>query len=196
MFSELLDQLRGVGSDIAQDVRSEQQRMKSELRRTVTDVKPGPRTRTITVAKPYCCPARSIITKALQPYGVKIHGISERTEKAELRGFLRRMKVEARTWDNLKFGPGAVIWLPMAIVAEVTVNEAAAGWAEYLLLRTGKLYVPGRYVNAKNAAWAERHGGQMPPAWNEKKPWIETSCKQGMDAWHPIRDAVKKGRKE
>lgn len=175
------------------DIRKEFSGAMNSLRNDANSLKPGPKTRTITVAKPYCAPARNIITGALQPYGVKIHAISERTEKAELRGFLRRMKVEARTWDNLQYGPGAVIWLPMAIVAEVTVNEAAAGWAEYLLLRTGKLYVPGRYVNSKNAEWAERHGGQMPPAWNDRKPWIESSCSDGMKAWGPIREAMKKG---
>lgn len=194
MFGELMEQLRDVGKDIAQDVRTEQQRLQAELRQAVADAKPGPRTQTITVAKPYCSPARNITTGALQPYGVKVHAIDERTEKAELRGFLRRMKVEARTWDNLKFGPGAVIWLPMAIVAEVRVNEAAAAWAEYLLLRTGKLYVPGKYVNPRNAEWAARHGGQMPPAWAEGRPWIETSCSEGMKAWAPLREAAKKGR--
>lgn len=163
-----------------------------DLRAGLSD---APQTRTITVAKPYCSPARRIITGALQPYGVKIHAISERVEEAALDGFLRRMRVELRTWDNLKFGPIAAVWLPMAIIAEVTVNAKAAAWAEYLLLRTGRLYVPRDYVDPRNKAWAERHGGTMPPAWNDKKPWIETSCQKGMDAWGPVRKAMAERKK-
>ena len=155
-----------------------------------SDLRYGTPTRTITVAKPYCSPARNIITGALQPYGVKIYGYAERTEKTELQGFLRRMKVEAKTWENLKFGPAAPMFLPMAIVAEVTVSEQAAAWAEYLLLRTGKLYVPGRYVNKRNAEWANRHGGRMPPAWKDGKPWIEASCSEGVEAWEAVKEAT------
>lgn len=162
-----------------------------ELRATRDDMKPGPRKRTITVAKPFCAPCRNIITGALQPYGVKIHRIVEYPLMIDTRGLARRMKVELKQRENLKYGVAAPIYLPGSWTAHVTVNEQAAAWAEYLLLRTGRLYVPGRYVNARNEQWAKRHGGQMPPAWNEGKPWIETSCKEGMKAWRPLREAAK-----
>lgn len=171
-----------------------------DMRSTVNDMRPQVQPRTITVAKPYCSPARSIITGALEPYGVKIHGIRERVIKVSLSDFARRMKIELKTFENLKFGPGAPFFLPMAVHAKVTVNAGAAAWAEYLLLRTGKLYVPGQYVDPRNQAWAEKHGGTMPPAWGEGKPWLEASCKEGVDVWQPIKEATKqhnqpKGRK-
>lgn len=153
-----------------------------------------PGTRVITVAKPFCAPARDIITGAFQPYGIKMHGYREEVQKVSLQGFARRMKLEMRTFENLKFGPAAVIFLPMAVVAHVTVSEKAAAWAEYVLLRTGKLYVPGEYVNARNEEWASKHGGKMPPAWGEGKPLIESSCSAGKAAWGPVRDAMRKDK--
>lgn len=84
--------------------------------------------------------------------------------------------------------------LPVATVARVTVSEKAAAWAEYLLLRTGKLYVPGAYVNKRNEQWAARHGGQMPPAWDKGQPWIESSCSAGIQQWQQVKDAAKQAK--
>ncbi|MGE3487943.1 MAG: hypothetical protein AB7L09_24750 [Nitrospira sp.] len=159
-----------------------------DIKNTVGTIRHGAPTTTLHIAKPYCMPSRPIITKALQPYGVKVWGIHEQVHKISLRDCLRRMRVELRTFDNLKFGPAGVIWLPAAWHAEVVVNEAAAAWAEYLLLRTGKLYVPGAYQNPRNQQWAAQHGGKMPPAWKDgKAPWIETNCGDGMDAWRELK---------
>lgn len=165
-----------------------------EMAGAIDDLRPKSRTRQLTVAKPYCFPARNIITKALEPYGVKIYAYHEEVQKLELQGFLRRMGVEIRKWENLKYGPGALMWLPQALVATVTVSEKQAAWAEYLMLRTGRLYVPGRYVNKQNADWAARHGGQMPPAWKDKKPWLEATCKDGVEVWEPVKAATKEGK--
>ena len=158
-----------------------------EVRKELRELKPGPRTRTITVAKPYCAPARSIITGALQPYGVKIHGITERPRMSGIGGMIKQYGLDPDSFDG-----GMRAALPIAQVAKVTVNEQAAAWAEYLLLRTGKLYCPDGYVNARNEQWAKQHGGTMPPAWNEGKPWIEKSCSEGMKAWAPLRKAAKR----
>jgi len=121
----------------------------------------GTATRTITVAKPYCTPARDQITGALQPYGVVIHGFNEYTEKFN---HLGRM-------------------VPALQVAEVTVSAQAASWAEYLILRSGKFRVYGEYQDVRNEAWATKHAGRMPPAWKAGKPWIEKSCSAGIEAW-------------
>ena len=161
-----------------------------EISDTFDELRIGEPTRTLTVAKPFCGPARHIVTGALDPYGVHIYAYGEEVQRLELQGFLRRMGVEIRKWENLKYGPGALMWLPQAIVANVTVGAKQAAWAEYLMLRTGRLYVPGRYVNQRNADWAARHGGQMPPAWKDKKPWIEGSCKDGLEAWQPVKEAT------
>lgn len=187
-----MEQLRGVGKDVAQDVRTEQQRMLAELRQPLKQLRTGTATRTITVAKPYCTPARPIITAAFQQYGVKIYGYNEYTKTVGPLNAIKNLRVKTNAIETVTrfLDP-----LPTAQIAEVTVSEQAAAWAEYLLLRTGKLYVPGKYVNSKNAKWAARHGGRMPPAWNEDKPWIEASCGDGMKAWAPLREATKKGKK-
>lgn len=121
----------------------------------------GGGTRTITVAKPYCTPARDGVMTALNSYGVVIHDFSESTESHKILGKL----------------------VPMLQVAEVTVSAQAASWAEYLLLRSGKFRIYGKYQDKRNEAWASRHGGQMPPAWEKGKPYIESGCAAGKEAW-------------
>ncbi len=85
--------------------------------------------------------------------------------------------------------------LPTAHVAKVTVSKAAAAWAEYLLLRTGKMYRVGGYTDKRNEQWAARHGGQMPPAWSDGEPWIEKSCSEGVKAWQSAQKAVRDAQK-
>ena len=162
----------------------------NELRGLRDEARYGQRTRVITVAKPFCAPARGIITGAFQPYGVKVYDIAETPMKISVLDFARRMRVEAKTWENLRYGPLAALFLPLATVAKIRVNESAAAWAEYLLLRTGKLYVPGQYVNRRNEQWAARHGGQMPAAWRDGKPWVEASCSEGVQAWQSVKGTL------
>ena len=164
----------------------------NDLKSTFDEVRNATATRTITVAKPFCTPARDIVMTALNGYGVKVYDYSERVIPVSLADFARRMKIERKTFENLQYGSMAPVFLPMAIHAEVTVSEKAAAWAEYLLLRTGKLYVPGKYVNRRNEEWAAKHGGRMPPAWQEGKPWIEQSCSEGKQAWRQARAVLKK----
>lgn len=167
----------------------------SDIAGSINELRYGAPVRTITVAKPFCSPARNIITAAFAPYGVKCHRITERTKLISLHDFARRMKVELRTHENLKYGPTAApAFLPMAIVADVTVNEKAAAWAEYLLLRTGLLYVPGKYQNPRNEQWAAQHNGRMPPAWDNGTPWIEASCSNGIEAWQGAKQAIKQAQ--
>lgn len=130
----------------------------------------GP-TRKIVVAKPYCSPARDQITGALQPYGVKILGFHEYTKLDIFAGHK----------------------LPILQVAEVTVNAQAASWAEYLILRSGKFRVYGKYQDKRNKDWAARHAGKMPPAWKDGQPWMESSCSAGKEAWRNVKKG--KGKK-
>jgi|GEM_PF-2918606 len=139
----------------------------------VTEIKSafgGSATRTIIVAKPYCCPARDQITGALQPYGVVIHGFNEYTERFN---YLGRM-------------------VPALQVAEVTVSAKAASWAEYLILRTGTFRVYGPYIDKRNEVWAAKHKGQMPPAWKAGQPWLESSCSAGKEAWRNAKKGKQK----
>jgi len=152
----------------------------------------GEQLRTLTIAKPYCTPARDLITATFQQYGVKLYDYKEQVKTMgprHARKLFRMGKKDAELIERRREP------LPLAQVATVTVTEKQAAWAEYLLLRTGKLYCPNGYVNKRNADWAAKHGGAMPPAWKDGKPWIERGCSAGMDAWGPVRKAAKKVRK-
>ena len=161
-----------------------------DIKDTVSTMRHGTPTTTLTFAKPYCSPARHIVTGALEPYGVKVYGFSE---AARMTNPLTVLKMTSQ----IASGSGLVIphALPVAQVATVTVSEAAAAWAEYLLLRTAKLYRVGPYINKRNQQWAAQHGGQMPPAWDEGKPWIERSCSEGVKAWQEVKQAQKGKRR-
>lgn len=162
-----------------------------ELQSAFGSLRHGTETRTLTVAKPYCSPARHIITGTLDQYGVRIYGYSEQVRTLSPAQALKNLRVKASVMES---ATRIMDPLPTAQVAQVTVSANAAAWAEYLLLRTGKLYCPNGYVARRNAEWAKRHGGQMPPAWKDGKPWIERSCKEGMRAWEPLRKAAAKQR--
>lgn len=131
------------------------------ISRTLTESLGVTPTRTIVVAKPYCSPARNAVLTALQPYGVVIRRLTDYIDYADFNG--REV--------------------PIAEMARVTVNEQAAVWAEYLLLRSGKLEIRSPYLDPRNQQWAKRHAGAMPPRWVDGKPWIERGCKDGINAW-------------
>ena len=115
--------------------------------------KPG--TRRIVVSKGYCTPARPLVEKTLTGYGVGILEISETTRDLPIVG-------------------------PIKQVAVVTVGSAQAAWAEYLLLRTGKLSLESQPQNRRNAEWAARHRGKMPPQWQiATGQWRDGKCAGG-----------------
>lgn len=161
----------------------------AQLRSTFTEMRYGTPTRTITVAKPYCTPCRHIVTATFQRYSVKLYSYSE---AARMVNPLTAIKMTSKI-----AGDGGLTipnTLPVAQMAKVTVSEAAAAWAEYLLMRTGTLYVVSPYVNRRNEQWAAQHEGRMPPAWYEGKPWIEHSCNEGRTAWQSVRDTAKQNQ--
>lgn len=158
-----------------------------DIKDTVSTMRHGTPTTILTFAKPYCSPARGIIEPVLAKYGVKMYGYQEAARMANPLNLLRGG--QHLPGDMFFTLPNA---LPVAQEAKVIVSEAAASWAEYLLLRTNKLYRVGPYINKRNAAWAAKHGGQMPPAWEEGKPWIEKSCSEGMKAWQEVKRQTKR----
>ena len=99
--------------------------------------------KTITVAKGLCSPARSAIMKTLTPYGIKIHGISE-YDGGELKQYMQ--------------------------CADVTVNDRAAAWVEYLLMRSGRFQLLSKPIDARNEQWALKWDKRMP------QPWVEAGC--------------------
>ena len=106
----------------------------------------------IVVAAAMCTPTRVHVKNALQPYGVKHRVVGE---------FLGDY---SGAW--VQDAAGAYL-----MVAEVEVNDQAAKWAEYLLLRSGKLQLVSTPLDERNRKWALRWRGRMP------RPWIETGCK-------------------
>ena len=49
-----------------------------------------------------------------------------------------------------------------------SVKARQARWAEHILVRAGAPIV-SRQVDKSNAGASERHGGQLPPAWRDRK---------------------------
>lgn len=114
-----------------------------------------PGTKKIVVSKGWCTPARDTVLTAMKNYGVKVLDYEE----------------EVIEWPGVG---------PVRIDARVRVKDEQAVWAEYLLLRTGKLRLRSKPLNQRNREWAERHGGQMPPAWEiAAGRWREKGCKSG-----------------
>lgn len=162
-----------------------------EIRDTVSELRHGTATETLTFAKPWCTPSRGIIEPVLRKYGVKVYGFSEAPRMANP---LMVLKMTSKIPGDLRFvTPNA---LPIAQIAKITVSKEAAAWAEYLLLRTGKLHRIGGYINRRNQQWAAKYNGQMPPAWDNGTPWIETSCNDGIDAWQQVKQAAKNAQKQ
>lgn len=204
--------------DVRKLLRLEDMFDAGELRKMLTEgfkMSGSTQTHTLTVRKPFCCPAQKIVHDALQPYGVRVLGFSENGVQLNIRDFARMMKTELRTFENLKYGPAAVMWLPLAIEANVTVAKAQASWAEYLLERTGRLIVVGGRVNEKNRQWADRHNGKMPTPWADDtaqrlraidaqiqvgiaqgQPWIESGCKSGHGVWQAANQAIQKQQED
>lgn len=110
-----------------------------------------PKKETIVIAKPYCTPARDVVTKIFDQYGVRLLGFSEKVNCID--GF------------------------PYFTQAKVTVSSKQAIWAEYLLLRSQKFMLMSKPKNKRNFEWATKHK-QMPDSWNGK-PLIEVGCKEG-----------------
>ncbi len=107
----------------------------------------------IVVAKALCTPARDAVTGVLKPYGVRF----------SIRSYSR--------------GPGDEELADNALdayvsVAEVTVSDAAAAWAEYLLRRSNQFILLSKPIDKRNIQWAAKWNGEMPG------PWVEAGCKR------------------
>lgn len=124
----------------------------------IKEFRPKPNYEKIVVAKPCCIPARNIITKVFNEYGVKIYKLTEKVETVKM------------------FGKE----IPALFIAEVIVSSKQAVWAEYLLLRSHMFMLWSKPKNARNLEWATKHQ-VMPTSWNGK-PLIEKNCKEGLQA--------------
>ena len=170
-----------------------------------------------TVEKPFCCPSRDIITAALHPIGIPVFEIKEWVENQALDTFAERMKIELKTFENLKYGPMAPGFLPMAIRASFAVPKSRANQAEYWLWRTRRLIVINGEINPRNKIAAIKHNGKMPRASDPSKgqayaralqayasasptqptmqaPMLESSCKQAQELWEQVNQMAKKAK--
>lgn len=144
--------------------------------------------------KPFCSPSRPIITAALNKHGVTFHYFEERTLDVAMKDLERRMKIEEKRRENLKYGPMAAMYLPMAWEGTFYVSKDQASWAEYLLERTQHVMVVKGGVDKRNREWADRHEGVMPT------PWEDPGCKEGqqvlkyLQATLKVSEAEKKGK--
>jgi hypothetical protein len=118
------------------------------------DYRPKPTKETIVVAKPYCTPARDIVTAICDQYGVKLLGFSEKVNYLD--------------------------WITVLHSTNITVSSKQAEWAEYLLLRSKRFMLMSKPKNKRNFEWATKHK-QMPDSWNGK-PLIEVGCKEGFSS--------------
>lgn len=178
------------------------------------------------VQKPFCAPCRDLLLTALNPYGIPVHNFSERVTKTSIKDLAKRLRIEASTLENVKYGPGFIGYLPMAMECEFDVSAKQASWAEYLIESTNRLIVVSGSVNRKNRQWGNRRNGKMPVAWDavrwktysERKqgnaasdvvadgrmvmmgkdgePWIEEQCTQGRELWKTIMKAAEKGKRK
>lgn len=167
-----------------------------------------------TVQKPFCAPCRSFVYTALEPYGIPVYNYEGGTNKINTRNQLAVWKIELRTWENLKFGPAAPMYLPMSNYATFAVPGGQAGWAEDLLVKTGKLCISSGHIAGRgaDAKWANRNYGSMPTPWDKQagiersrtmrvgvlqpppdgKAWVEKECTKGVDAWQKMTDMKEK----
>lgn len=166
------------------------------------------------VQKPFCSPCRSNVYTALQPYGVPIFDYEEWEDSVSIAHMAKLWKIELKTFENLKYGPVGLAFLPMAQSAKFKVPANRARWAYYLLRSSGRLAVTGgqqrEWSNDSAAdhlprAWDMQAGVQaavaaeaavlVPPG--ADKAWVETNCSKGNEIWkqvQEIRDRAKKGK--
>lgn len=176
-----LKELFGI-KDVADDVKATMKQIRNTLRNDSGEV------HTFTVQKPFCCGPRQLIMQALEPYGVKIISLGEdQRVNVSVKDYAQIAKIELKRMENLRYGPMAVMWLPMAMQCTVTVRKSQAEWAEYLIERSKRMCVVKGGINSKNRDWANRHDGKMP------RPWVEKSCSEGNSIWKQVSD-IQKGQ--
>lgn len=126
--------------------------------------------------KPFCSPSRDIVTGALSAAGIKVYYFSEEVLQSTKKDFGRRMQIERRNRENLKYGPAAAMYLPMAWEATFYVKPEQANWADYVLEATRDLMVVKGRGDKRNREWADARDHKLP------KPWDDPKCAEGQKA--------------
>ena len=114
-------------------------------------------TKTIIVAQGMCSPIRGKLLTLFQPYGFK---------NIRVKGFSVSPAGYGR--DGATFAAGLpVLWN----IGEVTVSDASAKWAEYLICRSRQFRLMSTPLDPRNEVWASRYE-TLPRA------WTQTGCKR------------------
>lgn len=108
--------------------------------------------KTIIVAQGMCSPIRAKVLTLFEPYGFK--DLSVKSYSVSPTGYGQ---------DGATFAKGSrVLWN----VAEVTVSDAAARWAEYLICRSKQYRLMSKPIDPRNEAWAAKWD-TLPKAWTQ-----------------------------
>lgn len=196
-------------------------RQRAADRRTKRQRDPQPRTRArrhaatngntrrtelhrFTVEKPFCTPCRSILIPLAEKYEIPMYNYEEGVNKISLREVAKRMRVELKTFENLKYGNAAVVYLPMSCWATFDVPAARARWFEDIIHYSRRCYVTKGTIDPKSfdRGWK----GEIRHAWKEQPgyrgrvgtggirgsgPQVEATCKQGKDLWDQVSKLAK-----
>lgn len=158
---------------------------------------------TLTVQKPFCAPCRDRLITAFyiadkdgtprdgdRRYGVPMYNLRERVTTTSVKDAAKLLRIELKDKENLKFGPLALAFMPMAWQATFEVPKQQAKWAEYLCERIGLAVVSGS-VDGTARRNADKHGFKPPPRWDGKSPLIETTCSEGVELWQALQNGDK-----
>ena len=156
------------------------------------------------VQKPYCAPCRKRVFTALNPYGIPVFRYEEWEDTISIMDAAAIWKIELKTFENLKYGPAGIGFLPMAQAARFNVPANRARWAYYLLRSSGLLAV----VKGDKREWqSDSAADHLPTAWDKTagikaavnlefsplvppgagKAWIESGCDSANELWKQIQ---------
>jgi hypothetical protein len=109
-------------------------------------------TQTIIVAQGMCSPIRGKILTLFRPYGFK--NLKVKSYSVSSAGYGR---------DGATFAAGARVDYN---VAEITVSDASARWAEYLICRAKVFRLMSTPLDPRNEVWASKWD-TLPRAWTQ-----------------------------
>ena len=130
--------------------------------------------KTIVVAQGMCSPIRNKVLTLFQPYGFKnLHVKSYSVSGA---GYGR---------DGATFAKGAFVDYN---VAEITVSDASAKWAEYLICRAKIFRLMSTPLDPRNEQWAAK--------WDDlPRAWTQSECRRPKEAKAPPKRAATRQRR-
>lgn len=168
------------------------------------------------VEKPFCAPCTVAVAELSNKYELPIYGYKESVSQTSIKDFARKMRMELKSFENLKYGPAAIAFLPLACTATFQVPKARARWFEDIINYDGRLQIVEGTIDPKSYARGKR--GKIRYAWKERadyqgsvgaggiksykmagmevgqSPQVESNCKKGNAIWKQVDKIVKENR--